>query len=120
MAKNNMKIIEADITENQDIVLNEDIPGPLFVTHGSFEGEVYLQWDAIKGANQYAIELAKTSIAKIGGGKIISSWQQVDIISDPHYSITGLRSGRKYSFRYSAIYSTGQGPWSEAVTKIIK
>ncbi|HEY3251108.1 MAG TPA: fibronectin type III domain-containing protein [Ignavibacteria bacterium] len=85
------------------------MPGPLYVTSGSFAGEVNLQWDAVQDAHNYIIE--------ISGGK---HWQQLDIVSDPQYSISGLRLGRTYLFRISAIFKSGQGPWSKAVIKKIK
>jgi hypothetical protein len=85
-------------------------PGPLFVTNGAFRGEINLQWDAVKDANHYVIEISKNG----------SLWKQVDIISDPHYSMQGLTSGKNYSFRVSAIYNAGQSGWSNAVTKKIK
>jgi hypothetical protein len=92
-------------------------PGPVFVTNGSFKGEVYLQWDAVKEANHYAVQLSKKGTETDKGE---TGWLQIDIISDPCYSMQGLKSGRSYSFRVSAIFSCGQGPWSEAVTKKIK
>src|SRR5688572_22250497 len=91
------------------------IPGPVYVTNGSFEGEVYLQWDAINDANNYVVEVAKDTAAKNP-----ASWKQVDIISDPHYMMQGLKSGKNYSFRISAIYAEGQSRWSEPVTKKVK
>lgn len=47
------------------------------------------------------------------------TWQQIDIVSDPHYMIQGLKSGRNYSFRISAIYPAGQSGWSIPVIKKI-
>lgn len=87
-----------------------NIPSQLFVSNGSFQGEVNLQWDAIIEANQYIIQISKNG----------TGWQQIDIVSDPQYSLQGLKSGRTYSFRISALYRSGQGPWSEPVLKKVK
>ncbi len=106
MIKNNGKIKAVKLNGKA----SDKIPGPVFVTNGSFEGEVYLQWDAIHEANHYAVEVSKNN----------TGWQQVDIISDPHYSMQGLKPGKSYSFRISAIFCGGQSKWSEAVTKRIK
>jgi len=111
LVKNNRKMAGAKIIagKSNGKAVNT-IPGPVFATNGSLEGEVYLQWDAIHEANHYTVEISKNG----------TGWQQVDIISDPYYSIQGLKSGRSYSFRISAVFSGGQSKWSEAVTKKIK
>ena len=86
------------------------ILGPLYVTNGSFSGEVNLQWDALQKANSYIIEISKNG----------SGWHQVDIVSDPQYSMQGLKSGKSYSFRVSAVFSNGDCIKSSAITKKIK
>jgi hypothetical protein len=106
----------ADTNEKTNTPAVKTIPGPVFVTNGSYKGEIHLQWDAVKEANHYAVQLSKMGTAD----KSETGWLQVDIISDPCYSMEGLKSGKSYSFRISAIFSEGQGPWSEAVTKKIK
>lgn len=105
MTKNNNKINERKTPA---------APGPIYVTNGSFKGEVYLQWDAVSEANNYVVEVSKTT------GDKSSTWQQIDIISDPHYMMQGLKSGKSYSFRISAIYPDGRNLRSEPVTKKIK
>lgn len=86
-------------------------PGPVYATLGSLSGEIFLQWDSVSNAGKYVIEMSKINSAK---------WQQLDIIKDPLYCITGLKPGYEYSFRVAAVYSDGLSPWSCEVTKKIK
>lgn len=84
------------------------VPGPVYATTGSLPGEIFLQWDSINSARKYVIEISST---------ISEKWQQVDIIKDPLYCITGLKSATEYYFRVAAIYPEGVGPWSKTVSK---
>ena len=86
-------------------------PGDLFAANGSLKGEVLLQWDAVKNANRYIIELTKNKL---------NGWEQVDIVNDSRYSITGLRPGKNYLFRVAPVFSSGIGQWSEPVSKKVK
>lgn len=88
----------------------ENSPGPIYVSNGIFEGEVNMQWDAVKNANRYIVQLSKNG----------TGWKQVDIISDPQYTLNGLKPGTTYSFRYCALFNNSQGLWSEPVIKKIK
>lgn len=110
--KNTAEKTEAEKTKAEK---GRAVPGPVYVTNGSFEGEVYLQWDAIKDANNYVVEISRDASAKNQ-----AAWKQVDIISDPHYMMQGLKSGKSYLFRIAAILNGRQTAWSEAVTKKVK
>ncbi|RPI16143.1 MAG: fibronectin type III domain-containing protein [Ignavibacteriae bacterium] len=85
---------------------------PLFLTatSGDTEGEIDLTWEPVAGAHTYLIQ---KSIDKIEPLK----WIHEDIITKSSYTITKLKSSRKYWFRIAAIGSMGQGPWSEPVLK---
>ena len=85
-------------------------PLELFVSNGTFEGEVNLQWDAVKDANHYIIQVSKNK----------NAWQQIDIVSDAQYSVTGLKAGKTYQFRISALHESGQSAWSSPVQKKVK
>lgn len=85
-------------------------PGPMFVTNGGFQGEVNMQWDAVKNASRYIIQVSKSG----------TGWRQIDIISDPQYTLNGLKPGSTYSFRYCAVFKNSQGVWSEPVDKKVK
>lgn len=90
--------------------IKEAGPGPLYVTNGMFEGEVNMQWDSIKNASRYIVQISKKG----------SAWKQIDIISDPQYTLNGLKPGCTYSFRYCALFKNSQGIWSEPAAKKIK
>lgn len=82
----------------------------IFITKGSFEGELLLQWDAAKSALYYVVESSQRGSDK---------WKQLDIVKEPRYEITGLRKGREYSFRVASVFYTGQGKWSKISSKKI-
>ncbi len=83
----------------------------LFATTGSGKGEVNLQWDAVKNARQYIVQVS------VNGGKM---WKYADIISEPHYTLSRLMGSRKYSIRVAPVFSGGQGRWSKPVIKKVK
>lgn len=101
--------IHRQVNESPDAF--ETSPGPLYATSGSLSGEIFLQWDSVNNASKYIIEMSKMNSAK---------WQQLDIIKDPLYCVTGLKPGYKYAFRVAAVYTEGTGPWSIEVTKKAK
>lgn len=94
-----------------------EFPGPVYATNGILNGEIFLQWDAISNANKYVIQFSKRNSAS---SKQSVLWEQVDIIKDPLYCITGLKPGREYSFRVAAVYPDGISGWSSAVSKKVK
>src|SRR4030095_3219907 len=106
MTKNNIKSVSAKRPKSK----TSGSELQLFASNGIFEGEVNLQWDAMKEASRYIIQVSKNG----------TGWQQIDIVSDPQYSISGLRCGRTYRFRISPLYSGGQGPWSSAIEKKVE
>lgn len=90
-----------------------DFPGSVYAATGSLKGEILLQWDAVREANKYIIQISKKN-------RVSEAGQQFDFVKDPIYSITGLKPGKEYSFRVAAVYSNGLGKWSSAVTKKVK
>ncbi len=98
-------------SENESSGLITGEQGLIFITKGSFEGELLLQWDAAESAQYYIVEISPS-----GSGK----WKQVDIVKEPRYEMTGLKKGRKYSFRVASIFNTGQSQWSKVSSKKIK
>ena len=85
-------------------------PESLSATIGELDGEIDLQWDAVKGAGSYIVELSKNRSI---------SWEQIDIVSVSKYTVTGLKGNATYSFRIAAISGKLQGSWSEVVSKKI-
>lgn len=83
-------------------------PESLAATIGELDGEIDLQWDSVKGASSYVVELLK---GKRG------NWEQVDIVSVSRYTVNSLRNKIVYSFRIAALNGRRQGPWSKIITK---
>jgi hypothetical protein len=83
-------------------------PGSPSATIGELEGEIDLQWDSVKGAKCYVIELSNSKN---------TGWKQLDIVSVSRHTATDLKSKILYSFRIAAVYGNQQGPWSNIVSK---
>jgi hypothetical protein len=99
-----------DNSGNSDV---KDFPGSVYAATGSLKGEILLQWDAIRDADKYIIQVSKKN-------KEAGVWEQFDIVKDPLYCFTGLKPGREYSFRVAAVYSDRTGAWSAAISKKVK
>ncbi|SRR5260221_9873376 len=89
-------------------ILKEKIQ--IYAASGIYKGEVNIQWDAVCKAKQYVIQVSAANTDK---------WIQVDIISEPYYKFSRLKTGRTYLFRIAAVFSNGQGVWSRHVSKKI-
>ncbi len=95
-------------SQTAEINLMPGKPQSLSATTGELEGEIDLQWDSVKDASSYVIELSKNKSER---------WQQVDIVSHSGHTVTHLRTNTVYHFRIAALNGKKQGPWSEAVSK---
>jgi len=73
---------------------------------GYLDGEINLQWEPVRGAECYIIQLYSCR-----------KWKEIDIVTRAVYTVTGLRSGKEYSFRVAAVGSKGKGKWSGTVIK---
>lgn len=103
-----------DIIKNQDSMNDlSDFPGAVYAATGSLKGEILLQWDAVREARKYIIQVSKKNNSSY-------VWKQFDIVKDPLYCISGLKPGREYSFRVAAVYAEGLSCWSSIVTKKVK
>lgn len=93
-------------------ILKENIlltsPGSPSATIGELEGEVDLQWDAVKGAKCYIIELSNRN------GLV---WNQLDIVSVSKHTVTNLKTKTTYCFRIAAVNGKQKGPWSNVISK---
>jgi len=85
-------------------------PNFIAATKGDLDGEVDITWEPVKGAYTYIIQKRNEKNRN-------AKWEQVDIIDRSSYTISKLKSGKKYRFRVAAVNSKGQGPWSETVNK---
>ena len=86
-------------------------PASLAPTAGDHEGEVDLQWDTVRGAKSYVVEVSADPPTN-------SSWQHNTVSTKSRATIEGLTSGTKYWFRVAAVGSNGQSGWSDPATKI--
>lgn len=86
----------------------KESPDGVFAAKGTFPGEINLQWDAVKNARSYVLQMSKGKKGK---------WIQVDITTEPYYMLTGLDNKSEYSFRVAAVFKEGQGEWSEEFSK---
>lgn len=85
-------------------------PLSLTATSGDANGEIDLTWEPVALANNYLIQKS-TDLKKP------LKWFYEDVVSKSSYTISKLRSGRKYWFRVAAVGSKGQSPWSNPVQK---
>lgn len=74
-------------------------------------GEVNLIWQPVRLAGSYIVQVSSSM-------KNERYWKHADIVSHSKYTVTGLKSGRKYNFRIAAITPDGQQCWSEPVSQI--
>lgn len=91
----------------------EKRPGPtgaVYAAKGTFPGDVNLQWDAVKGARKYVLQMSSKKNKK---------WVQIDIVIEPYYMLTGLDDKNEYKFRVAAVLPEGQIGWSDVVVKKI-
>ncbi len=85
---------------------------PIFLTatSGDTEGEIDLTWEPAKGASTYLVQKSSDS-----GNPV--KWINEDIAAKSSYTVTKLKSGRKYWFRVAAVKPKGQSIWSNHVQK---
>ena len=80
-------------------------PQNVVATMGDLEGEVDVAWNRVRGAASYVVEYKLYNDP--------GAWLQAKIIPKSRVTVTGLQSGKKYSFRVRAVGAAGEGPWSD-------
>lgn len=88
----------------------ESYPKLFAASEGDMSGEIDLQWDPVAHAGFYIIQVSVYSDSL--------NWIQFDIISNSNYTLSGLKSKKRYCFRVCAVNTAGKGPWSEIICKI--
>jgi hypothetical protein len=83
----------------------------LSAAKGDSKGEINLQWDSVKNAVSYIIEIGNPNQSRV------IKWKILDIISDPIYTVRNLRSNREYFFRVAFVNSNGNKEQSRKVIK---
>jgi len=83
----------------------------LSAAKGDTKGEINLQWDSVENAVSYIIEIAISNHSKD------IKWKVLDIISDPRYTVTSLKSNKNYFFRVASVNVNGKGELSQKIIK---
>jgi len=78
---------------------------------GDNDGEIDLDWDAVRGSKTYEAQ-------KSGDPITPTSWTAAGTATKSKMTVSGLTSGTKYWFRVRAIGAAGPGAWSDPATKI--
>lgn len=84
----------------------------LAVSAGDESGQLDLQWDRVKGARSYEIEVSPDPITA-------TSWTHRPSVTRSRVTLTGFTSGQKIWVRVRAVGAAGQGAWSDPATKIV-
>lgn len=79
------------------------------------ETAVKLTWTKINSAKTYSIEYTDTEMHFEGS----NGTTVIDNISDTHYIVTGLTSGKKYFFRLKCVNDTGSSGWCDYKSVIL-
>ena len=90
------------------------------------EGEIHTEWDSVRGAHVYVMEITTdSSIVGAGnraappiGGTVSPTtavWVQVKILTQRKFSLTGLTSGTKYAIRVYCVGTHGESTYSNVV-----
>lgn len=88
------------------------LPAPLNLRagYGVNAGELMIRWKRVKGAGSYILECREHS-------PVLGAWQLVKIVTRAGFTVTGLVTGKEYSFRVRAVGTAGEGPWSDEAVK---
>ncbi len=89
-----------------------DMVSNLSLTSGDAEGELDAQWDPIRGARSYELQLSPDPVTS-------NSWVNKPSVTKSKAVFTGLTSGAKMWVRVRAVGAAGQGAYSDVATKIV-
>jgi len=85
-------------------------PLALSAMAGNNDGEIDLNWEPVRGANSYLIQMTTDP-------NVPDSWVNKANATESYAVILGLTSGNKYWFRVAGIGAAGQGAFSGAESK---
>ncbi len=86
-------------------------PGDLVATANKLVGVIDLRWKSVKGRMFYEAQINDVDI------NVEVNWKPLKNLSDNVYKVTGLESGKAFSFRVRAVGAAGPGPWSDPATE---
>ncbi|HLD35310.1 MAG TPA: fibronectin type III domain-containing protein [Planctomycetota bacterium] len=111
-AGNDGKILSAGMNLRHNIVrIGElSVPKNLLAKAGGGDGEIILNWDPVRGARSYVVEITTDA-------NVPSSWKHKTNVTESSAAITGLTSGGKFWFRVAGVGAAGQGPFSDPAAK---
>ena len=82
----------------------------LHAVPGIGAGEIELLWQPMRNSPSYIVQVNLFA----GSNR---TWKHADIVSKTRYTATGLKSGKRYSFRVAPVTKNGQQEWSIPVTE---
>lgn len=82
------------------------------ITAGDNDGELDVQWDPVRGANSYEIQVSVYPPTS-------NSWSNKPSVTKSKAVLTGLTSGQRTAVRVRAIGSAGPGDWSLVADKTV-
>jgi Fibronectin type III domain len=82
----------------------------VYATTGDMPDEIDLQWDNVPDARKYIVQITQPR------GNY-TTWKQIDVVTNSHYTVTGLKRNVKYGFRVAAVMMTGRNMWSSTAIK---
>ncbi len=82
----------------------------LHAVPGIGNGEIELLWQPLQNSPAYIVQVNLFTRSN-------RTWKHADIVTRTRYTATGLKSGKKYSFRVAPVTKNGQQEWSTAVTE---
>ncbi len=77
----------------------------LYAVPGVGTGEIELLWQPSQESSTYIIQMNLFTRSH-------GLWKHADIVTRSKYTATGLKSGKKYSFRVAPVNKNGQQEWS--------
>ena len=86
-------------------------PANFTATFAKHPGEISLRCDPVPGAKTYVFQSTPDPISPA------SDWLIGSVSTGPIGTITSLTPGQCYGFRVSAVGPSGQGPWSDSISK---
>lgn len=89
-----------------------ELPAPmgLYATSGDEDGEIVLNWEPVRGAKSYAVQMTTDP-------NVPDSWAHKLNVTESFTDVKGLTSGGKFWFRVAAVGAAGQGAFSDPAAK---
>lgn len=82
----------------------------LHAVPGIGAGEIELLWQPLQNSPSYIVQVNLFIRSN-------RTWKHADIVTRTRYTASGLKSGKKYSFRVAPVTKNGQQEWSLPVTE---